>query len=215
MNTKLNSLFFFDKTHFTWSLFGVNKSLHTHKWVMSIIAMSHVTYTNESCHSCEHVVAHAWMSDVTHMNESWHTYEWVMSHIWMSHCTHTNESCHTSEWVMAHIWMSHGTHLNESWHTYEWVKFHVRFIGSYTKHIDTCVNASCDSVNHTRETLLHMWMGRGMHTRNTVFTSNPISVDGSCDSNATKPYVTYVTMWHDSFISCSYDSRNAVTPQHL
>jgi len=104
---------------------------------------------NKSCHTHEWVLSHIWIGHITHMNESCHTYEWVMSRIWMSHVTHMNgltrgvvspricvgervdvrtwvgvcmcmcecvwgcacgeervkESCHTYGWVMSHIWM--------------------------------------------------------------------------------------------------------------
>ena len=111
----------------------MNKSCHTHGYVMSHSWISHATLTNMSIHT--------WMSDFTHggvisnMNESCHTYQRFIDptlrvvmnescHVWMSHVTYEwgmsrmNEACH--------VWMSHVMYewgmsrMNESCHTYQW-----------------------------------------------------------------------------------------------
>ena len=95
----------------------INKSWHTHQWVMSRWPLdmrrkgpvSHVTHTNESCHTS---------------NESCHTYQQVVSHTSMGHVTlafgHSSKracgSRHTYQRVMSHVTMSRITHINESCH---------------------------------------------------------------------------------------------------
>jgi len=83
----------------------INKSRHTHQWVMSHTSMSHVAHINMSCRT------HQWVM-------SCHTRQWVMT----NHVTHMNESCHTSKWVTPHVWTSHATYMNESCHTHSSLK---------------------------------------------------------------------------------------------
>jgi len=126
----------------------MNKSWHTHGWVMSHIwsIMSHTRewfishlWKSESVmsHTCDWFISRLWTSHVTH---EWVTdancmtitskdqvraaYEWVMSHIFTSHVTHMNESCLTCEGVTDAngkarcIWMRHVTHMCESRHAW-------------------------------------------------------------------------------------------------
>jgi len=99
----------------------MNKSCHTHGYVMSHSWISHATLTNMSIHT--------WMSDFTHggvisnMNESCHTYQRFIDptlrvvmnescHVWMSHVTYEWGMSGMSE--VCHVWMSHVTHINDS-----------------------------------------------------------------------------------------------------
>ena len=94
---------FFSFTHKHTHALSLSLSL-THS--LSILQVVHVAsntsciHMNKSCHSHKWVVSHKWLSRFTQMNESCHTNEWVMSHIWMSHVTCMDESCHSNERVV-------------------------------------------------------------------------------------------------------------------
>jgi len=67
---------------------------HTHKWVLSHIWMSRVSYVIKSRHL--HEPCTIWLTHIcrqlhnSHRNTSCHTYKWVLSHIGMSRVTSTN-----------------------------------------------------------------------------------------------------------------------------
>ena len=169
-----------DMTHLCWNewhdvfiwrmLSHVTFSIHSYRWVMSLIHMQDaetwlirieicdMTYSYGGCW----VMSHIWMRYVTHMNETCHTFECVISHnMWTRHATHMNESRHTDEWVMSHIWMSHVTYMNESYYTYEWVMSHI-----WTCHV-THINESC----HTYEWVMsHIWMSHVTHSNESCHT---------------------------------------------
>ena len=107
-----------NNVRFRWTLY---QDVHTYKWVMSHVWMSHVTHVNESYHTWHVTLLIRVSAHDTRMNESCLMYEWVMSHVWMSHVSHNTShdlfvhvyTWHTCEWVISHVWMSHVTHQQQ------------------------------------------------------------------------------------------------------
>jgi len=107
-----------------------------HPCDMPRVSMSHIAHVEKSCHTHKWVMLHARMSPV--QLETRRTHQWVMSHMKMSHVIRVNESRGTHALVTAHSQthtqstnqpaeqqrIKYGTHLTCEWGidmTYDWV----------------------------------------------------------------------------------------------
>jgi len=133
----------------------MNKSWHTHPWVISHIWVGHVIHTNDSCPISEWVTPRIWMCqahirmcNVSQMNELCHTYEWVRSFkelcLTLSlrgtiQISYLNVSCHTCKQVTSLLINASVPHEYAMSHS-EWVTTHrwdsqISHVTEYMSHV--------------------------------------------------------------------------------
>jgi len=120
-----------------------------HPCDMPRVSMSHIAHVEKSCHTHKWVMLHARMSPV--QLETRRTHQWVMSHMKMSHVLRVNESRGTHALVTAH---SHthsiykptcGAATHQIWHTFDmWMRHRYDIWLSHT-----CDSFICKPMTHS------------------------------------------------------------------